>query len=44
MLRLRNPIMDGMHTFGLLPPQEEMQPDDQGIVDMTSLADTVLAL
>ena len=42
--RLRNPIMDGIRRFGLHPPQEETQPGDQGIVDLTSFTDTLLAL
>ena len=32
MLRLRNAIMDGICRFGPRPPQEEKQPDDQGMV------------
>ena len=39
MLRLRNPIMDSIRRFGLQPPQEETQPDDQGMVDLTSFTD-----
>ena len=44
MLRLRNPFTDGIRRFGLHPPQEETQTDDQGIVDMTFLRETLVAL
>ena len=40
-LRLRKPIMDGFRRFGLHPPQEETQPDDQDMVDCTSCTDTL---
>ena len=40
MLRLRNPIMDGLHRFGLHPPQEDAQTDVQGVVDLNSFTDT----
>ena len=44
MLKLRNPIMDGIRRFGLHPPREKTQPDDQGMVDLTSFTDTQSAL
>ena len=44
MLRLRNPVMDGIRRFGLHPPLEETLQDEQGVVDMTSLRDTLIAL
>ena len=44
MLRLRNPIMDGIRRFGLHPLQEETQTNGQGMVHLTSFADTLLAL
>ena len=43
MLRLRNPIVDGIRGFGLHPPQEETLPDEQGTVDVSSLRDTLMA-
>ena len=36
--------MDGIRRFGLHPPQEETLPDEQGMGDMTSLRDTLIAL
>ena len=41
---LPNPIMDSIRRFGLHPPQEETQTDDQGTADLTSFADTMLVL
>ena len=44
MLRLRNPIMDSIRRVGLHRLREETQTDDQGMVDLTSFADALLAL
>ena len=43
MLRLRNRVMDGIRWFGFHPPQEETLPDEQGMVDMTSFRDALIA-
>ena len=45
MLRLRNPIIGTVSTdLVSILSQEETQTDDQGMVDLTSVAGTVLAL
>ena len=42
--RKRNAIMDSIRRCDLHPPQEETPPDEQGMVDMASFRDTVMAL
>ena len=36
--------MDSIRRCGLHPPHEETPPDEQGMVDMPSFRDTVMAL
>ena len=43
MIRKRNSIVDSIRRCGLHPPPEEIPPDEQGKVDITSFRDTVMA-
>ena len=44
MLRLRDPIMDGIRRFGLHPPQEGTLPDTRDSRYMIFFTDTLTAL